>query len=151
MNKYVWKWISAILLAAVVPLSGIGAAIGRAEPDRMTMVNGITEGTLPDFSVDLTDSPVGLPLAEDELRELTLYPGGMPFGVRFLTQGVTVVGFCDVDTASGKQNPAERAGIRLKDIILKVNGEPIESAADLTVPVGTTPENIALAIMEKWK
>ena len=26
-----------------------------------------------------------------------------------------------------------------------------ESAADLTVPVGTTPENIALAIMEKLK
>jgi adenine-specific DNA glycosylase len=66
-----------------------------------------------------------------------LCPGGMPFGVKFVTDGVTVVGFCDVQTKSGTVNPATDAGLRQKDVILALNGEALKSAADLTdrIPV----------------
>ena len=56
----------------------------------------------------------------EDLRDLMLYPGGMPFGVKFYTDGVTVVGFCDVDTGKGSVNPATRAGLHTKDVILKI-------------------------------
>ena len=70
-----------------------------------------------------------------------VYVGGMPFGVKFFTEGVLVVGFCDVDACSGKgeaqatQNPARDAGVRVKDLIVKVNGSPVGSAAALTEAV----------------
>ncbi len=78
--------------------------------------------------------PAGfLPTLEaQELRDLTLSPGGMPFGVKFYTEGVTVVGFCDVETDKGQVNPAEQAGLKIKDRILQVDGEPLGSAAQLT-------------------
>ncbi len=68
----------------------------------------------------------------EELEGLTLYPGGMPFGVRFLTEGVTVVGFCDVETEKGKVNPAKDAGLKERDVILKVDGAELSGASALT-------------------
>ena len=67
-----------------------------------------------------------------QLENLTVTPGGMPFGVKFMTEGVTVVGFCDVEVDGKKVNPAASAGLKLRDVILRVNGEPLLSAAGLT-------------------
>ena len=59
---------------------------------------------------------------------MSLCAGGMPFGVKFYTDGVTVVGFCDVESETGKVNPAAEAGLKQKDVILKVNGEVLAGA-----------------------
>ncbi len=82
-------------------------------------------------------SGVGIPaggetISPDDLRELKLSPGGMPFGVKFFTEGVSVVGFCDVEVNGQACNPATNAGLRPKDIIVKVNGETLSGAAQLT-------------------
>ena len=65
-----------------------------------------------------------------------VYLGGMPFGVKFNTDGVMVVGFCDIEDAVGYNhhtvNPAKEAGIKLKDVITHVNGTPLAGAEDLT-------------------
>ena len=61
-----------------------------------------------------------------------LYPGGMPFGIKFATDGVMVVGFCDVVSEGGVKNPATEAGLRVNDMIKKVNGKTLSGAADLT-------------------
>ena len=58
--------------------------------------------------------------------------GGMPFGVKFSTEGVVVLGFSDIDGVSKTQNPAYVAGIRPKDIIIKVNGKAITGAEELS-------------------
>ena len=82
----------------------------------------------------------------EELDGLILIPGGMPFGVKFFTEGVTVVGFCDIETANGKVNPAGEAGLRTKDVILKINGEVLTGASDLTDRIaqrfGVTVKNV---------
>lgn len=65
-------------------------------------------------------------------KDIKVYPGGMPFGVKFYTDGVLVIGFCDVGTESGKQNPAYAAGLRLKDVITHVDGKELGSALELT-------------------
>ena len=59
-------------------------------------------------------------------------PGGFPFGVKFTTNGVLIVGFCDIDVGGKAQNPAKSAGLKIKDILTHVNGEALEDAAALT-------------------
>ena len=66
--------------------------------------------------------------------------GGMPFGVKFQTEGILVVGFCDVDVTTGgggcqNINPARTAGLKLRDVIVKVNGKAPVGAASLTKAV----------------
>lgn len=69
---------------------------------------------------------------ELDYSTLKLYPGGIPFGVKFMTQGVIITGFSDVTTASGKVCPATDAGLRQNDIILKINGETVTDASHLS-------------------
>ena len=67
-----------------------------------------------------------------------VYVGGMPFGVKFYTEGVTVVGYCDIgvgENQTATQNPARDAGIQIKDRITHVNGQPLADAAALTAAV----------------
>ncbi len=78
-------------------------------------------GLIPVKSVDVT-----------AFRDIKLYPGGMPFGVKFFTNGILVVGFCDIDTADGLVNPAYAAGLRLKDMITHVDGKELSGASELT-------------------
>ena len=61
--------------------------------------------------------------------------GGVPFGVKFSTEGVVVIGFSDIDGINKTQNPAYLAGIRAKDIITKVDGRVISGAQELTKSV----------------
>lgn len=61
--------------------------------------------------------------------------GGVPFGIKFSTEGVTVIGFSDIDGLSKNQNPAYLAGLRAKDVIVKVNGKDINGADELTKSV----------------
>lgn len=65
-----------------------------------------------------------------KLDDTRVYAGGVPFGIKFLTKGVSVVGFEDES-----DNPAYKAGLRLHDTIIKVNGKEISGIADLSQTV----------------
>ena len=62
-----------------------------------------------------------------KLNDIKVYVGGVPFGIKFFTDGVSVVGF-----ENENSNPAYRAGLRLYDTIIKVNGKKILSIGELT-------------------
>ena len=49
------------------------------------------------------------------IEDIKVYVGGVPFGIKFLTEGVSVVGFEDETS-----NPAYKAGLRLYDTIIKI-------------------------------
>ena len=68
----------------------------------------------------------------DKQEAINLIPGGIPFGVKFNTEGVVVIGFSDIDQVQKSQNPAYSAGLRIKDVITKIDGEAISSADQLT-------------------
>ncbi len=70
--------------------------------------------------------------AADDYKDLKLIPGGIPFGVKFNTEGVIVVGFCDLEGLQKSQNPAYLAGLRPKDVITEINGLPVKDASSLT-------------------
>ena len=65
-------------------------------------------------------------------ENLRLYPGGMPFGIKFATDGVMIVGFCDVVSQNGSKNPSSEAGLKVNDMIKKINGVSVTSSAELT-------------------
>ncbi len=56
---------------------------------------------------------------------------GTPFGVKVYTDGVLVVGIGDVDGENGDVNPAEKAGIKVGDTILSVDGKRVASNEDV--------------------
>ncbi len=62
--------------------------------------------------------------------ERLLYPGGMPFGVKFYTDGLVIVGFSDVPCEGGSRKPAYDAGLRENDVITKVNGTEVHNSND---------------------
>lgn len=59
-----------------------------------------------------------------------VYLGGIPFGIKLYTEGITVVGFSDVDTDAKIKSPAYEAGIRENDIIINVNSKAILAVDD---------------------
>ena len=69
---------------------------------------------------------------ESNYEKIKLIPGGIPFGVKFNTDGVVVIGFCDIDNIEKTQNPAYLAGLRPKDIITEVDGNKITGSSELT-------------------
>ena len=74
-----------------------------------------------------------------------LIPGGMPFGVKFSTEGVLVVGFCDVDAQGGAINPAQNAGLHAHDVITALGDKQIADAAQFSNMIsaaGATPLRI---------
>ncbi len=66
------------------------------------------------------------------LKDLKVYPGGVPFGVKFLTEGIMIVGLSEVTSGGKTLCPAKDAGLRVGDVILKINGNTPESATELS-------------------
>ncbi len=67
-----------------------------------------------------------------EKKEITkplpkVFLGGYPIGLKLYADGVVIVGTEAVDTENGLVNTAEKAGLKLGDIIKKVNGSEVKS------------------------
>ena len=57
---------------------------------------------------------------------------GESFGIKIFTKGVMIVGMSDVKTSYGSINPAKQAGLKIGDIILKVNEKAVNSNSELS-------------------
>lgn len=75
------------------------------------------------------------------IERIKLYPGGMPFGVKFYTDGVLIVGITEIDTNNGIINLAYDSGLRVKDIIIKVNGTNVSTVEEVTKYIETSEGN----------
>ncbi len=61
-----------------------------------------------------------------------LIPGGSPFGIKMLTDGVVVIGTSDVQGSDGGSCcPAEEAGIKIGDVILSMDGNKVAGNSDV--------------------
>lgn len=63
-------------------------------------------------------------------KNVQIYAGGVPFGVKLFTNGLMIVGFSDVDCSAGSNTPAKDAGMKINDIIIKANDRKVEKAED---------------------
>jgi len=59
----------------------------------------------------------------------SLTVGGTPVGISMKLEGVSVAGFSEVD---GTVSPAESAGLKVGDIVVKIGGKSISTAKDFT-------------------
>ena len=80
-------------------------------------------------------SPVAVSAAENVPM---LCPGGIPFGIRFSTDGILVVGFCDVTENGITSSPAKDAGLMENDLIRSCNGKRPESAEEFTEAIASS-------------
>ena len=78
--------------------------------------------------------PVGAAAPQRE----QVFVGGGAFGVRYTTDGILVVGYCDVTSGGHAKNPAKAAGIKPGDCIIAVNGKKAESAKALAQEINST-------------
>nr|WP_279663412.1 SpoIVB peptidase [Ectobacillus ponti] len=65
------------------------------------------------------------------LKDFKVLPGGQSIGVKLNTKGVLVVGHHLVQTKKGRLSPGEIAGIKVGDMITKINGQEIERMSDV--------------------
>ncbi len=140
-NQKVWKLfcflflLTCMICVSMIPIAGQG--ITEREASYMMKEPGAVAATYNDGE-SLAAECVGKEIGDGgqidpaALEGLMLYPGGMPFGVKFITEGVTVVGIGEVETQKGYVNPAQTAGLRERDVILAINGQAITGAAHLT-------------------
>ena len=56
-----------------------------------------------------------------------VFIGGYPIGLKLYADGVVIVGTEAVDTVNGLVNTAEKAGLKLGDIIKRINGVEVKS------------------------
>jgi stage IV sporulation protein B len=61
-------------------------------------------------------------LEQPESARRMVVPGGTPFGIKMHTHGVLVVGMSDIQTGSKTHNPARDAGLKMGDIIVRIDG-----------------------------
>ncbi|MBE6627795.1 MAG: hypothetical protein E7629_02600 [Ruminococcaceae bacterium] len=120
LNKRIWKLLCCFLLTvtmlAAFPTVAAAEEVPLKERNERSVAS-IKMISSPDDSLPTASlAPPLSPWEGQHLRAagsyegLTVIPGGMPFGIKFYTEGVTVVGFCDVDTGSGKSIPHRSRG-----------------------------------------
>ena len=75
-----------------------------------------------------------LPVKDVEIHTVEtpiLIPGGDPFGIKLLMEGVMIVGMGEIKTDSGMKCPAEECGLKEGDIIISIDGKKITSNTDI--------------------
>ncbi|GGH79494.1 stage IV sporulation protein B [Pullulanibacillus pueri] len=104
---------------------------------KVITVSGQTKGTLHGKQTGQTDMMVSvghIPVKKvgvNVVPDIRLVPGGESIGIKLNSVGVLVVGYHLVDTKAGEKSPGEEAGVKVGDIITKINGETIEKMADV--------------------
>lgn len=83
-------------------------------------------------------------------KDIILYPGGQPVGVKLNTKGVLVVALSDIDAEGGKiKSPATLAGIEIGDNIIKINGNIINNSEDTVTNINSSSENELTIIIDR--
>ena len=85
---------------------------------------------LPIFALDAKN---------DSLANKELYVGGMPFGAKIVSNGLTVVKFSE--TQGKNASSAYEAGIRQGDIIIKINDTKINTIEDFVKQIDKSSGN----------
>lgn len=134
-RKVVLSMLS-IILSAVLMFSVFSSEIFKNDAAADVRLYNVS-GKLTEFKDDFlnifneskeTDSEKRK--SEEPLPEV--YIGGYPIGLKLYADGVVIVGTEAVDTEKGSVNTAEKAGLKLGDVIKKVNGTRVKSNSEVS-------------------
>lgn len=99
------------------------------------------------FSLVFTMLPTVGVSATDEIPSEVVCVGGIPFGVKFYSQGIMIVGFSEIETENGIETPAWDAGLRINDIITRVNGSEVETAGEFIGMIENADDGISVTYL----
>lgn len=89
------------------------------------------------------------------LRDVLVIPGGQTIGVKLKSAGVMVVGHHSIKlNNTNTVSPAEQAGIRIGDLIVKIDGQDVKSVnevADKVNKLGKSKESIEMELIRNKK
>lgn len=74
---------------------------------------------------------------------------GSIFGLRIYTDGVLIVGTQEIETADGKINPAQAAGIKKGDRIISINGEKVSSCESVSEKLSSAGGNPVMIVIRR--
>ena len=91
-------------------------------------IDGVS-GKIYDFTDKIIGKIYNEPEKEKSVKNLNtkVYLGGYPVGLKLYADGVVVVGTEAVDSPEGFVNPARKAGIKVGDVIKRVDGKVVRS------------------------
>ncbi len=93
-----------------------------------------------------------MPFAAAEVDAVKVIPGGMAFGVQLQTKGVIVSALTSVRSEKGDVCPAEKADIRVGDILYEVDGRAVNHAESLITAVNLSKgREIEFCLLRKGK
>lgn len=86
----------------------------------------------------------------DDVKDIRLYPGGTPLGIKLKTKGAMVVALSDVkDNGIEKKSPANAAGINVGDCILEIDGKKVTLATDISRIINDEPKRVHRVLIER--
>lgn len=80
----------------------------------------------------------GMQTVKVAAEDVCVYVGGMSAGFTLRTNGVQIIGICEVVTENGTSAPAAEAGIHAGDVIVKAGGISINSISELNEIINKT-------------
>ena len=76
-----------------------------------------------------------------------LIPVGEAVGIRLDVDGALVAGVSEIETETGVTSPAAEAGVRAGDVIVAVNGRPVDSAASFAAQAAAMTGGTELTLL----
>lgn len=155
MKKF-FKSIFTVLTIFTVTVCGIACYYSLSLPDSFYVTKGkkLEVSTLFSIESDSNESIASfagktsplietsslklfgiIPIKDVELNTVetpVLVPGGNPFGIKLLMEGVMVVGMGEVKTSDGMECPAADCGIEEGDVIISLDGKKLLSNSDIS-------------------
>ncbi|OJU16132.1 MAG: SpoIVB peptidase [Clostridiales bacterium 43-6] len=146
MNKF-FKKVSVVCAFLSVSVLLAGTVISKELPnsfninnnanisfnDKLPVTGFINQNKMKpinnSYSVDLKLFGV-IPIKQAQANisdKMYVVPCGETFGIKIFTEGVMVVGMTDIDSDEGLINPAKKAGLKVGDNIISINGMEVNS------------------------
>lgn len=127
----------SLLLCAVSMFTVFSSSVfGEPAPADIN-ING-AKGYLRDFGNGIINMFSETQPSSDEhnggykQQDTSVMLGGYPIGLKLYADGVIIVGTEPVDTADGSVDTAQRAGLKVGDIIKKVNGQDVTQNSEVS-------------------
>lgn len=129
--------ITAVCMLTTVGILDYTQPTGAMHVKEASAFNGISG-----FSVQQVNA------SENSISDkMHVIPLGTSFGIKLFTDGVIVVSLSDIDTGDSISCPAQDAGIKVGDYILKANGEEITTNSSLAKLIGASDgQDISLTV-----
>lgn len=100
-----------------ITINGVSSSIQKFGDNILSFFNNDKENNVNQRAADTSE---------------LVYVGGYPIGLKLYADGVVIVGTEAVDTENGSVNPAEKAGLKIGDIIKKIDGKQIKLNSDVS-------------------